>query len=561
MDGPLDVEDSRFLHAMREKLSDLYAQALERQWVICVPVPISLQHIPVTISLMKTHILQPSPFFVGFFTSLTKKTVEIDGDYIVTRAGFSFEDHIRIIKEERFYNRNLQPYRVLVIERPLDGTPEGSVNQHLGSVSSVEVFKEAESLSDLEHFLRLQPSHSIILKEVDKETHQFNISYVIVRGFEDDCVRKLLDMYRDYAQEFLEIHPALYTEAYRSPRVMETVHTGIHSYVMHRVYEKTFSHWREVFEDEDEESDKVLRKCSSFSMDDLQIPKDMQCPLPPKVQTLCGLNQLTTIYEKLLCVRDVANSIIQAVQGHRLDQKRSMSFQRAKSPVDMSTSGVTAGNGGGVSSPISSPTGRGEEDADLEIDPLTTDDLIPLMAFALTRSIPKNLISNMEFMLSFQIPEMSATELGFNLVTLHAAVEYLRREAETIPDDVEGTIPDLPPPEYVRAHPSAPDVTRDSILRILLEKKPLGQESYTPIFKSPPHKSSIHSESDPTNPSENGEGDQSEKKPPLYGRMDARPPKYIVMDDDLSRRHRPPPGQAKKAMGGLLSSLLSEEDY
>jgi hypothetical protein len=399
--------------------------------------------------------------------------------------------------------------------------------------------------NSLEHFLRLQPSHSIILKEVEKETHQFNISYVIVRGFEDDCVRKLLDMYRDYAQEFLEIHPALYTEAFRSPRVMETVHTGMHSYVMHRVYEKTFSHWREVFEEKDEESEKVLRKCSSFSMDDLQIPKDMQCPLPPEIQTLCGLNQLTTIYEKLLCVRDVANSIIQSVQGHRLSQKRSMSFHRAKSPVNMSS------------------TGGREEEVDLEIDPLTTDDLIPLMAFALTRSIPKNLISNMEFMLSFQIPEMSATELGFNLVTLHAAVEYLRREAQTIPDDVQGTDPDLPPPEYVRAHPSAPDVTRDSILRILLEKRPLGQESYTPIFKSPPHKSSIHGESDPSNPSESGEAGSLEKKPPhdAHDAMDARPPKYIVMDDDLSRRHRPPPGHAKNAMGGLLSSLLSEDDY
>jgi hypothetical protein len=52
MDGPLDVEDSRFLHTLRDKLSEFYAQALERQWVICVPVPISLQHIPVTLSLM-----------------------------------------------------------------------------------------------------------------------------------------------------------------------------------------------------------------------------------------------------------------------------------------------------------------------------------------------------------------------------------------------------------------------------------------------------------------------------------------------------------------------------
>jgi len=59
---------------------------------------------------------------------------------------------------------------------------------------------------------------------------------------------------------------------------------------------------------------------------------------------------------------------------------------------------------------------------------ITTDDLIPMILFVITCAAPQFLYTNLSYMEDFSFLNISATSLGFTLVTFQAAVAYLQSE-------------------------------------------------------------------------------------------------------------------------------------
>jgi len=108
---------------------------------------------------------------------------------------------------------------------------------------------------------------------------------------------------------------------------------------------------------------------------------------------------------------------------------------------------------------------------------ITTDDLIPLITHTIIVTNPLHLQSNISYMEYFTFSNISATSLGFTLVTFRAAVEFLKSDlikssissiqnsvaqAKEPPSTVPVVPAVIPSPSRVRRSESSPTVGQDS---------------------------------------------------------------------------------------------------
>ena len=91
MDSNEDLMLNRFFIALKGKYKTIYSNAEKNCNFICIPSNHSLlDNSEITQNDIESHIFTPSPFILGEYISLNKKTVEIEESQITTKKGIFF---------------------------------------------------------------------------------------------------------------------------------------------------------------------------------------------------------------------------------------------------------------------------------------------------------------------------------------------------------------------------------------------------------------------------------------------------------------------------------------
>lgn len=160
---------------------------------------------------------------------------------------------------------------------------------------------------------------------------------------------------------------------------------AINSILIDGVHAKFFPYWQKAFNTEDVKLTRQLRAMQNRSMKEFGIPQVFQHDQSRAVQILRTLPKHTTPIMKLKTLNKVTKAILE-----------------------------------------SSPVNVEKQEA------LTSDELLPLLAFVIVKSDLPTLHSESEFMANLQIREVENLEYGYSLVTFQAALQYLQHESPTV---------------------------------------------------------------------------------------------------------------------------------
>ncbi|WAR01534.1 Y5897-like protein [Mya arenaria] len=116
-----ELDINPFYRALQTKFLSAYEEAQERCYMICIPKSSCLEGAAISRKLIETHILRPSPFFKGQFTTLKSDSqllvVDDNARFIST---VEVKTNIKIVGEELGYNKEYKPYKMLIVARPFD---------------------------------------------------------------------------------------------------------------------------------------------------------------------------------------------------------------------------------------------------------------------------------------------------------------------------------------------------------------------------------------------------------------------------------------------------------
>ena len=183
-----------------------------------------------------------------------------------------------MVGQETYYDEEFQSFQVLRINLPLEGkvSPE-----YLRAVLEAEGEEqrgiERRSVADHEHFIArmtgepmVSPTASIsasghqsaVFLSLQKFVHQFNTSYVLVKGFIDHAGLKVSDACARLREDVLSKAKARQggAEFALTKRVVVEVQMGVESLVQAAIYKKLFSGLCELYSKEEDITQLHLRQ-------------------------------------------------------------------------------------------------------------------------------------------------------------------------------------------------------------------------------------------------------------------------------------------------------------
>ncbi|XP_062518311.1 putative uncharacterized protein DDB_G0284213 [Corticium candelabrum] len=184
-----EIEYNPFFKALQEDFSVVYEKAQSECCTICIPQTTSLPKSKVSLDFVEMHILSPSPYFRGQYVNWNKSRAEfeIDEDLITAIKGFQKPFSVRILSEELAYNKKYEPFKILILDHPLDP----SLTSSLVSDTTESVSQPGKSSLEYCQFLQSKRHAQKALAQLDKEIVAFNKNYVIVEGYLDQTASRL----------------------------------------------------------------------------------------------------------------------------------------------------------------------------------------------------------------------------------------------------------------------------------------------------------------------------------------------------------------------------------
>lgn len=378
-----DLEFNPFYQILLTKYHDKYDLAMKKSWIICVPHQSSLKGISITQEFIDCHILKPSPFFKSHYvtTDRHQRSYEFDDGSIKMADG-----SVKILAEELGYNVDFKPFKILIIERPLNSPVNHKNELRNGSINSNNGLKL--STSECEEFLQSFPQYSEPLRLLRKKMKQFQSSYMVLPQYLHDAAIKLQDMTNWATQVFSESHGA--KDVFSEAQTTELA-AVLESYILGQVHGKVFPVVKKRCAEEDSNlTDRLLSLYEAgLTPDQLGVREPFCCQTPSAVVELASLNSKSSPAEKLICLKMTLELLNQDVEK---------SLQETYSPVSRRN----------------------------DVPCMTSDDLIPLLVTVLVQARPQYLGSNLHYIQNFCWQLSTKDKLSFSLVTFQAAKEFLK---------------------------------------------------------------------------------------------------------------------------------------
>lgn len=228
-----DLDANPFFRSLKRKFASYYAKAESNCYIVCVPHSRAAKALgEVNKDIIETHILQPSRLFQGQYTTLNNKGIVFGHDKkIMTGEGFAAKRTVNILFEEVFYNRQAKSFRVLCIDRPLEG---GTAVVDDALLPKTIDYKESCE------FLWGFPENEIVMRKIDRGLKEFTESYTIVPGYLSHVVKKVQLLYEQAATDLICANP-MFRKIHNNNWKLDELHQIIECYVLGKLYSKLFA--------------------------------------------------------------------------------------------------------------------------------------------------------------------------------------------------------------------------------------------------------------------------------------------------------------------------------
>ncbi|ESO82418.1 hypothetical protein LOTGIDRAFT_237017 [Lottia gigantea] len=393
-----ELDINPFFRALQTTFSDLYEKAQEKCYLVCVPQKSNLVGASINQKLLESHILRPSPYFKGQYISQynpDNQTVSIEdnGQIIHLLQGYKDKKTIRILSEELAYNKNYQPYKILIVEEPFEIRSTGAALSSTKESPINDLLIPKSTFTESKCFLQSITEFSKVLQEIDKAISDFNQHYMVLKDYLEDVADRIQFIVANLSEKCISCSKK---KIHSDPRFKDVLYGAVESYFLGMVYNKVFSAICEKFSQEDRD---LYNKC--FHLDNitpaqLDIPKQFSCPLPTAIFELSRLKDFHTPKEKLNTLKAVIDSITMEIEAH---------VNSTKQKIDVF--------------PLTSKS---------DTPCLTSDDLIPLLVTVIAGAKCTTLESDLYYMEYFlwNSTFKDMDDVSYCLVTFKAAVQYMQ---------------------------------------------------------------------------------------------------------------------------------------
>ncbi|KAG2377893.1 hypothetical protein C9374_008978 [Naegleria lovaniensis] len=423
---------------------------MEAQKTICIPpdeeVEYVFHHLKYPASklqaFIKDHILSNSPLFVGEFitdrgnhlsenkekfeilekekrktlnlSSLSLSSIMEEAEKVqpvnILQSGKGFSKHftVQVLKEETCYNDNFKPYKVLFIDKCLSDeyqqiTVGASLQDHHSTKDSSK--KDDRSIGGSKQWSSTSPSnmedYHLFLQDwnfkayndkLKRSIQHFNFNYLLLKGFHSAIPDKI----REY---FDVIYGEFVSSQQPTPEEEKDLKNSIHCVLMEGIYDKLFPFLEKyAFNEEDKNfltmCEVIDAACSKSENNEpaefdlyeiLNISKSFQCNQTDSITYFSKhLNCARNPFDKMKCLKQTTDKIVACINRQQSNMKTEF---------------------------------------------VTTDDMIPLLAYVVVKCKIPNLITNFNFMQDYQLEEEHGlSEYGFSVTTLNATIMFLKTE-------------------------------------------------------------------------------------------------------------------------------------
>ncbi|XP_029648556.2 putative uncharacterized protein DDB_G0284213 isoform X2 [Octopus sinensis] len=378
--------------ALQTNFLSQFEEAQEKCYVICIPQSSSLTGVNINSKFIKSHLLKPSPFFKGqYYTSCSKgKIVYLEKNELYLE-GFFGGSRTKILNEEIGYNKIYKPYKILVLDKPLDPTLKPAKNGNKSRNSNL--FMPKPTAEECCQWLLSFPEFEPILNDLDIRIRMFNTNYMVLPCYLENTATHLSELAEETVTKCCACAPRLIQN---DIRFLSVLNSSIESYILENVYDTVFPVIRQHHVEADQA---LLTRCIELSAgNNLQIgiAQQFDCDLPEACNILQMLDSLKTPLEKLISVKSCMDSISSGISQHT---EKSRLFHKRANPSIC----------------------------------ITSDDLIPLLVKVLIKAQCPHLQSNIFYMDVFNWSAASKDKdnISYCLVTLKAAVIYMKEQIMT----------------------------------------------------------------------------------------------------------------------------------
>lgn len=421
-----DIAANPFFVNLKRSFPQIYRTAEENCYTICVPTTQSIgQAVNVTKDDVEYHILKPSALYQETFETLKDSScvVQLEGDKLVLQGAAwpPTATSTRILFDELFYNKKLQPFRVVCIEKPIVSlsaalAASGDSNGSISTATTTAAFEASNLQTKMIpittagaafQFLSEYAENVIVLRSFrQKHFEPFSKSFSIARGRELVSLPSIRELIEDSVDQLICAN-ADFRLLLANKNHLRQLHVVVELYVMSILADRIFHQLTTVsFVMEDE----------AFYNKTLSLQSASTAYIGVRVDLLSS-DPVSDLSEALALVSD---------RSLGLDASTIAPLQKVfllKDSIDAIRRGLALARqrrllADGIASP-----------RDEESRLITTDDIIPLLAFVLIHAKLRYVHSALFMMQNFVFSDVFTSELGFNVVSFAAAYEYVRRVA------------------------------------------------------------------------------------------------------------------------------------
>ncbi|XP_018113522.1 ankyrin repeat domain-containing protein 27 isoform X2 [Xenopus laevis] len=358
-----DILNNPFYLAIQKQRPDLVDKVAVAHGIVLVPCKGSVSNILNSACPFESYILKPTE---GGFETENGKEIFIQGNLVKLGSGFAYHLTIPILFEETFYNEKEESYNILCIARSLE-KEENSEEEHL----TPSKFCTLKNIEDVKEFLG---KHA---EKFDKSIASFRNAFKVERKSLRHYIDSVNALYTKCLQHLLRDS---HLRAIAKQEIqMSLMKQAVEMYVHHGIYDLIFKQVGTIEASEDAAFNKITRSLQDIQQKDIGVKTEFSINIPSAKRVLCHLNRCTSPQQKLLCLRNVVQTIMHS------------SSQR----VNMET--------------------------------MCADDLLSVLLYLLVKTEIPNWMANLSYIKNFRFCNSTKDELGYCLTSVEAAIEFIRQ--------------------------------------------------------------------------------------------------------------------------------------
>lgn len=362
-----NIQENPFFEEIVQNHKDLIDKIIEESWIICIPRSGTFQTSSVEINDVLDHILVFDIDIPSqYCCTLSKKQVQVQDKQIIPKSEDLYQGKVQVLFSETFYTENGGKYTVWCLDKPLNRKTIGELN----------TFGPLDDLYDCIDLLWSESFEDNVLDQIHKQCNSFflenenftteplQVQKELMGSLYSRCLQRTLK--NTFLLEKTELlHTFL-------DNVKLAVETCMQSYLGSKLF---FSICTCVWQ-KDAEFNKYVQNVPPLEFIDFNLPSELQDGISRAKCELSKINKHFTILGKVNCLKNVFNSLSRAPnQGFYI----------------------------------------------------TTDDLLQIFVYLITKLHINNWIANLNFITEFRFSSTDESdESCFLIASLEAAIYYIK---------------------------------------------------------------------------------------------------------------------------------------